>query len=81
MIPLRGLTTVGVVDNSTIVGRIDDLGKLRAIYNSNNNVIIIRLLGYHRIELSYRESLRYGFGAIFRPTMLVNFVEQPNARN
>ena len=79
-IPLRGLTTVGV-ENGTIIGRIDDVGRIRAIYNNDYRVINIRLLGHQRIVLSVEEVRRLAFGRKFRQTMLVNFVEQPNAHN
>ena len=81
LIPLRGLTTVGV-ENGTIVGRIDEVGRIRPIYNiDNGRVINIRLLGLHRIVLSDEEVHRFTFGRRFRQTMLVNFVRQPNAHN
>ena len=79
--PIRGLTTVGVVENGTIIGRIDDVGRIRAIYNNDYRVINISLLGHHRIVLSVEEVRRLNFGRKFRQTMLVNFVEQPNAHN
>ena len=80
-LPLRGLTTVGV-ENGTIIGRIDERHRIRAIYENNYyRVINIRLLGLHRIVLSDEEVRRLAFGRKFRQTMLVNFVEQVNAHN
>ena len=77
--PLRGLTTVGI-ENGTIVGRIDEPGRVRAIYNTDNGrVINIRLLGLHRIVLSLQEGRRLAFGRRVRQTMLVNFVRHTNA--